>query len=352
MRAKILTIPRPRLLPRSIRPWMTPLIAVPAALFLALACSRAGVVPFGWSPRPALVQASALAGLSAWTVWRVTGRLKARIDAVRTALASVDGDDLGGRVPVPRGDDEVSRLAVTINDTFEALERTKRHSERLLARHRRFTADVSHELRTPLAGLRVRLEEARLRPDPALLPGLIDKALSDVDRLQAIIGDLLLLAALEGGRPGGDELVDLSHLAREEVARRADPLPVRLCLERGTFVRGCRIRLARLLTNLLDNAQRHATRTVRVEVRTAQGQGAVAELAVCDDGAGIPVNDLERIFERFAGADDGRTGGRESTGLGLAIAREIAHAHNGTLTAENTGTGGARFTLRLPLSRM
>jgi signal transduction histidine kinase len=292
-----------------------------------------------------VLQAVVLITLAAWAVWRITDRLLSPVDCIRATLCSINSNNLSSRVPVPPGNDEIVQLARTINGTLDRLEKAKECSERALAQLSRFTSDASHELRTPLAGLRILVEEAQLHPCDTELPQLLDEALSDIDRLQTITGDLLLLSGLEAGIPVDRNLIDLSHLVKEEIGLRMDRIPVLLRLETGTTVRACRIQMARVLINLLDNAQRHATHVVQVEVHR---QDAMAELTVSDDGAGIPKADRERIFERFTRLDAARCRDQGGSGLGLAIARDIAHAHRGTLTACCSPLGGARFVLRLP----
>jgi signal transduction histidine kinase len=107
-----------------------------------------------------------------------------------------------------------------------------------------------------------------------------------------------------------------------------------------------RAQLERLVGNLLDNAVRHARDRIVVTLTPASGDGA--ELTVADDGPGIPVAERDRVFERFTRLDDARTAGTGGAGLGLAIARDIAERHGGTLSLEPDGTPGARFVLRLP----
>jgi signal transduction histidine kinase len=220
-------------------------------------------------------------------------------------------------------------------------------TERMLAQQRQFAADASHELRTPLAGLRAQLEEARLHPDQTDLPELLDAALRDVDRLEAITEDLLLLARVAAEAPAEREPVDLAETVRAEVSRRAGGLDMRLRLEPGVTVNANGSQIGRLLANLLDNAQRHAKHTVEVRVRRA---GAFAELAVTDDGAGVAVPDRERIFGRFTRLDTARSRDCGGTGLGLAIAHDIAQTHQGSLRVEDTSGNGACFVLRLPLA--
>jgi signal transduction histidine kinase len=114
-------------------------------------------------------------------------------------------------------------------------------------------------------------------------------------------------------------------------------------------VDGVDIHLTRALTNLLDNAQRHADKTVQVEVHR---NGAHAELVVTDDGEGIAEADRERIFAQFVRLDGSRSRDRGGTGLGLAIVHSIARAHGGTIEVGVSDTGGARFALRLPLAEI
>lgn len=110
-------------------------------------------------------------------------------------------------------------------------------------------------------------------------------------------------------------------------------------------VSGSRGQLARVIGNLLDNAERHAERSVAVTVR-AKGRDVCLEVA--DDGTGVPPPERERIFERFVRLDDARTRDDGGAGLGLALARDIASRHGGTLTVDTSPRGGAAFTLRLP----
>lgn len=140
--------------------------------------------------------------------------------------------------------------------------------------------------------------------------------------------------------------VDPAALAREEAAGRPE---VTVVVEPGEpapgEVAGSRGQLGRVLANLLDNAHRHARSAVTVTVRRAGGQVVVE---VADDGDGVPEADRERIFERFVRLDDARGRDDGGAGLGLAIARDVAVRHGGTLTVRRTPTGGALFELRLP----
>ncbi|WP_433259511.1 sensor histidine kinase (plasmid) [Streptosporangium sp. CA-135522] len=212
---------------------------------------------------------------------------------------------------------------------------------------RQFIANASHELRTPLTGLRAELQEALMYPEETDPHDVLQRALSNADRLQAIVSDLLLLARLESDGASRLEEVGLAELVRAEVDRRSDRVPVRCHLDFGITIRAVRIQVIRLLTNLLDNSQRHAGDLVQVDVRR---RGDLAELVVADDGPGIAEADRERIFERFSRLDRARSRDRGGTGLGLAIVREIAAAHGGAIEVSTSEAGGARFSLLLRCS--
>ncbi|MEV1168535.1 HAMP domain-containing sensor histidine kinase [Nonomuraea sp. NPDC049784] len=285
-------------------------------------------------------QAALLTAAVGWITWHVTGRILRPVESITSELATTTFNDLSRRIPQQAGDDEIARLVRTLNQTLHRLERATH-------RQRGFVADASHELRTPLAGLRVKLEEARIHPHDFDAEELLDDTLRDVDRLQAITADLLLLAGLESSAATVRERVDLADLTRAELEHRADRVPVQVGLQDGVIVDGAPAQLARLLTNLLDNAQRHARDRVDVAVRRDNGQ---ALLTVSDDGPGIPESDRERIFERFTRLDTARSRHLGGTGLGLAIANDIAHGHSGTITVSDSAHGGACFEVRLPLS--
>lgn len=214
-----------------------------------------------------------------------------------------------------------------------------------LARQRRFTADAAHELRTPLAALRAELEEARLHPDETELPLLLGAALRDVDRLEAITADLLLLAQIAAGAPLPRRPVDLTAMVRAHAVQRPDDPDIRLRTVREVTVDAAPAHVGRLVANLLDNARRYARHLIHVQVHH---RDATAELSVTDDGPGIPIQDHERVFGPFARLDAARCRDNGGAGLGLAIARDIAQAYDGTLHVEDVPGGGARFVLRLP----
>jgi signal transduction histidine kinase len=274
-----------------------------------------------------------LLGVVAAVTWLVTRRALRPVEGIRREMAAItQSEDLARRVPEPDTHDEIARLASTTNETLAALETS-------VERQRRFVADASHELRSPIASLRTQLEVAAAHPE--LLD--LDGAVEDTVRLQRLAADLLLLARLDAGERPNDAKVDLAGLAREEAEGRTgvtvDAEPVEVAGSRG--------QLGRVLANLLDNAQRHARSAVTVRVRR---EGDRAVVGVADDGDGVPDGDRERIFERFVRLDAARSRDDGGAGLGLAIARDVAVRHGGTLTAGRGPAGGALFELRLPLA--
>ncbi|MGP3915933.1 sensor histidine kinase [Nonomuraea sp. 10N515B] len=266
-----------------------------------------------------------------------TDRL-AQLEAIRTQISQITVSDLSLRVPVPPGDDEITRLATTTNQTLSQLDGA-------VEQLRQFASTTSHELRTPIAGLRTQLEEALLYPDDVDARQTLQTALTTADRLEAIVNDLLLLARLRAADPRPPEKIDLGELVTAEVSAQSTSVPMNVHAPAGVEIRGFRMQLIRVLGNLLANAQRHAESSVEVTVEPADDGVAVA---VTDDGPGIPPAHRERVFERFVRLDDGRRRDPGGSGLGLAISRDIAHAHHGTLTVEDSPRG-ARFVLELPL---
>jgi signal transduction histidine kinase len=273
--------------------------------------------------------------MAAWAFRDLTKAL-VPVNDIRTELAEITATGLDRRVPVPRNYEEVGFLAETVNDTLDRLENAYQQL-------RRFTSDASHDLRSPITAMRVQLEEARMYPQDTDWPKMTAAVLAGVDRLQAIVTDLLTLARLDARAPLTRDTTDLGRLVGAELDRRT--YRIVKDLRRNVFVDCDRLRITRVLVNLLDNADRHATSKITVIVRA---DGPTATLEVIDDGAGIAVEQREVVFDRFTRLDASRDRDAGGTGLGLAIAREIAQAHEGTLTIQDSERG-ARFVLRLPV---
>ncbi|RKS71160.1 signal transduction histidine kinase [Actinomadura pelletieri DSM 43383] len=304
----------------------------------SLATTRDAVAAVG---RGMLAGLPLLVAVAAALTWLVTRRALRPVAAIRGELAEITSSgDLARRVPVSRSRDEVAELAHTTNQTLAALECS-------VARQRAFVADAAHELRTPVASLRTQLEVG------AAHPHLLDVAelTEDVVRLQHLAADLLLLARLDAGdRPASPEPVDVAELVRDELRRRpagARALTIEADVSDAPRVLGSRVRLERVLSNLLDNAERHAASRIRVSL--GAGDGATV-LRVADDGVGVSPADRERIFERFVRLDEARSRDDGGAGLGLAITRDLVRAHGGDITVGDAPEGGALFEIRFPSS--
>jgi signal transduction histidine kinase len=269
--------------------------------------------------------------------YRLVGRTLAPVDAIRSELAEITATGLGRRVPVPKSHDEIRLLAETANSTLDRLEAAY---EQL----RQFTSDASHDLRSPITAMRTQLEEALMYPDDTAWPHTATTVLDEVDRLQALVTDLLGLARLDAGVPLIRAPADIAELVGAELNRHPRSVQVARRLDEGVFAECDRLRLARLFVNLMDNAERHARAQITVLVRAHDGS---AVLEVLDDGEGIPADLREVVFQRFTRLKAARDRDAGGTGLGLAIARQIAEAHGGTLTIRDSPRG-ACFVLRLP----
>jgi PAS domain S-box-containing protein len=213
-----------------------------------------------------------------------------------------------------------------------------------IRRQREAVADTSHDLKGPIAGLQTRLEAALDDPDIDLRQ-IVLAALQDAQRLGDIVAELLELTRLESGAPVATEPVDLAHLVNTELARRHPAIPIATRLDPHTMVSASPMHLIRLLNNLIGNAERHARTKIEVSVATT---ARWAVLEVIDDGPGIPAAERDAVFERFYRHPDVRHTDPAGTGLGLPIARRIAHNHGGTLDVADS-PAGARLVLRLPL---
>jgi len=279
--------------------------------------------------------------LAGVTVWLIVGRALRPVEHIRRAVTEITSADLSRRVPEPGTADEIGHLAQTMNDMLGRLDDSAR-------RQRRFVADASHELRTPLAAIRTTLDVGMAYPDRAPWPVIAERAAAQSARLEELIQQLLLLAkADERQLPARREAVDLAAVLHETVARLpAHQVEIELRVGTNLPATGDAGHLDRLFRNIIDNALRYAASRV---VITATASGHVARIQIDDDGPGIPAADRSRVFDRFVRLDISRERGTGTTGLGLAIAREIALAHHGEITLLERPGGGTRAVLTLPL---
>lgn len=277
-----------------------------------------------------------VAVLLGWLAAAVAGRALRPVAVMREHADLISHGTLHRRLTPATKTPELRALASTMNSMLDRLERSA-------SGQRRFVSDVSHELRSPLATVRGSLELAVARPDSITDTGPI--ALSEIDRLDTLVADLLALSRLDEGNLSCTEEVDVDELVTTHVsALRASGVRVDTSGVRAARASGDRRALDQMVRNLLDNAGRHADSTVGVAL--CQGADRI-ELVVDDDGPGIPVEAREQVFERFARLDEARTRGDGGSGLGLAIAAAAAWAHGGSIVIGEAPLGGARFAVTL-----
>jgi two-component system OmpR family sensor kinase len=271
------------------------------------------------------------------------------VDEMARTARRITAEDLSRRL-TPRGtQDELDRLAGTLNEMLARLEEA-------FTQTRRFAADAAHELRTPLTALKGGIEVTlRAARTDAEYRAALASSLEDVDRLIRVAEDLLLLSRSPAGSELPRTLVELEPLlleAAEEGARlaRGTGVAVRVDDIVPATVTGDGLALRRALRNLVENAIKYTPAGGKVELSLVREDGCAA-LSVQDTGIGIAPADSERIFEPFVRLDAARSRDTGGTGLGLSIVRSIAAAHGGTLALDSRPGAGSRFTLLLPLAQ-
>jgi signal transduction histidine kinase len=280
-----------------------------------------------------------ISGVAAVATYRLVRRSLRSVDAIRCRVADISTSDLAERVPVPTSRDEISALAVTMNEMLARLEAGHRAQQQ-------FLSDASHELRSPLSTIVSGLEVAEAHPELLDAELAVDTLLPEAQRMQALIEDLLLLArADEQSLVMRNEEVPLDELAELEAARlRRDGCAIHTTISPARLI-GDPAAISRVIRNLVDNAVRHAKSRVDIEVASHDGD---VILTVSDDGPGIPEADRTRVFERFVRLDSARSRSGGGTGLGLAIVAEVVAAHGGAVTIDDRCGGGATIIVTFP----
>ncbi|MES1265774.1 MAG: ATP-binding protein, partial [Variovorax sp.] len=266
-----------------------------------------------------------IAALIALLTYPLTRGITARLGRLQTGVQLFGSGNLGARVKV-EGRDEVASLAKSFNESAE-------HIEKVVRAHQMLLANCSHELRTPLARIRLAIER---------VPGTDPKASAEITRsiaeLDALIGEMLLSSRLDAASGIEKSEIDLLALAAEEAAY----FDVEASGDAVTLHANALL-LRRLVRNLLENARVHAGGATGVHIAADAG---TARIIVDDAGDGIPLIDRARMFEPFHRASTATQA--SGAGLGLAIVRQIARAHGGTVSYEPREGGGSRFTVELP----
>jgi signal transduction histidine kinase len=286
-----------------------------------------------------LAAAPLLVALVAVAVWVLVGQSLRTVERIRRQVAEIDGRRLHERVEVPPTGDEIAALASTMNQMLDKLERSDNT-------HRAFFSDASHELRSPLSTLVTTAEVASLDESGKTWLDMQQTVLSESNRMQSLVEDLLTLAKVDAHQLQLDvQDVDLEDVLDSEIKRlrTVSSLPVTAELQ-PVRVRGDERRLAQVFRNLLDNAARHAKSRIVVGM---EGRPSEVVVWVDNDGEIISPEDRDQVFERFARLDASRSTDGGGSGLGLAISREIMGAHGGTVVATESD-GWCRFQVILP----
>jgi signal transduction histidine kinase len=273
--------------------------------------------------------------------WTATGRIVGPLRVLTATSRSISETDFSRRIPV-RGRDEVAQLATTFNEMLDRLEHA-------FETQQRFVDDAGHELRTPITIIRGHLE--LLEEDPKQREETIALVMDELDRMNRIVNDLLVLAKAEQPDFLDLEAVDVEPLTQEILAK-ASALAIRQweleSVGRGRVVAD-RQRITQAVIQLADNAVHHTREGQPIALGSIVSDGQ-ARFWVRDTGPGIPYEEQEQIFHRFARG--GRTGrSSEGAGLGLAIVRAIAEAHHGRVELRSRPGAGATFTVVIPTER-
>ncbi|RIH81794.1 Signal transduction histidine-protein kinase BaeS [Meiothermus luteus] len=275
-------------------------------------------------------------------------RMAQPIEAISEAAGRLAQGDLSARAPVPRGEDEVARLARNFNHMAASL-------ERLEAERKAMIADIAHELRTPLTVMQGRLE--------AIQDGVMPLEMAEVDRLHhqtqllsRLVEDLRTLSLADAGRLNlvlreldlAEHVRRLAHTFQAALEAKRIELELRLPAQ-PILVQADADRLAQVVTNLMTNALAHTPAGGRIVLEVA-AQAAHAVLRIRDSGPGIPEEALGRVFDRFYRAEASRSRSTGGSGLGLAIVKALVELHGGWVGARNHPEGGALFELCLPFT--
>lgn len=277
-------------------------------------------------------------------LWLVTTRALRPVDLLRSEAEEISENTLDRRLPESDHDDEISRLAASLNKMLDRLDRSHE-------RQRQFVSDASHELRSPAATL-VAIGEL-LGSEPDRLQELLPNVNAEAARLASLVDALIELARLGEIKDKTREKVAVHLVLRDDAERllpRADLQGISIDTTgvKEVFVAATKPALVGVIRNLTDNALRHAKTEVSLSCFSEKGR---VYLEVGDDGEGIPASERETIFERFSRLDTGRERNAGGTGIGLALVKDLVVAYDGKISVKESSKGGALFQVCFPETR-
>jgi two-component system, OmpR family, sensor histidine kinase MtrB len=293
-----------------------------------------------------LGSAAVTTGLSATLGLWASRRMLRPLSEVSAAAEAIAGGNLDTRL-VPPADRDLASLSASFNEMAGALqERVERDA--------RFASEVSHELRSPLMTLTASVEVLETRRDELSERArtAVDLLASDLERFKQLVEDLLEISRFDVGTAHLDlEEINVVEFVRQATARASEtPIPIVYDPAMAhTYVHADKRRLARVMQNLIDNAAKYGDGATRIEVADL---GDSMQIAVEDNGPGVPPHERIVIFDRFSrGGAGGRRGGDSGVGLGLSLVTEHVHLHGGRVWVEDRPDGeeGARFVVELPI---
>jgi heavy metal sensor kinase len=279
--------------------------------------------------------------------WLLAGRALRPIDSMTRSANKISAEHLSQRLGVSGSDDELDRLAQTINDMLDRIDGAVQEM-------RRFSADASHELQTPLTILRGEIEVALLKQrSPSEYQQVLHSSLEEIERISRLVDGLLLLARADVGALKLDlQPVDMAQLTHQlcehlqPLARQHD-IELRHPVSHPVVIDGDELQLQRMLTNLIDNGIKYTPSGGHVSVCVEQKNKGAA-IRVKDSGPGFTDEEAEQIFERFHRTPQARQQNSSGSGLGLSIARSIALAHGGDISVESVPGVGSTFSVSIP----
>ena len=279
--------------------------------------------------------------------WLLAGRALRPIDSMTRSANRISAEHLSQRLAISGSDDELDRLAKTINDMLDRIDSAVQEM-------RRFSADASHELQTPLTILKGEMEVALLKQrSPSEYQQVLDSGLEEIDRINKLVEGLLLLARADVGALKLDlqpvDVAQLSHQLCNNLQPHAQQHDIELSSEalHSVVVDGDELQLQRMLTNLIDNGIKYTPSGGHVSVAVENGD-QVALIRVKDSGLGFSREEAEKVFERFHRTSQARQQNSRGSGLGLSIARSIALAHHGNIVVESEPGVGSTFVVSIP----